>query len=100
MQRGEVYEYIPVIPRPGQSRMRLIISAAGINEADHPVVLGLQVLDRDPGGLLSIRLAHLGWASVLTIEAVLRSRLGNLIYTATGEEMEAVSVALRAAQDL
>jgi hypothetical protein len=28
--------------------MRLIISAAGINEADHPVVLGLQVLDRDP----------------------------------------------------
>ena len=100
VHRGEVYEYIPVIPRAGQSRMRLIISAAGINEADHPVVLGLQVLDRDPGGLLSIRLAHLGWASVLTIEAVLRSRLGNLIYTATDDEMESVSAALRAAQDL
>jgi hypothetical protein len=49
VHRGEVYEYIPVIPRAEQSRMRLIISAAGINEADHPVVLGLQVLDRDPG---------------------------------------------------
>jgi hypothetical protein len=46
VQRGEVYEYIPVIPRPGQSRLRLIISAAGINEADHPVVLGLRVLER------------------------------------------------------
>lgn len=80
--------------------MRLIISAQGINEADYPVVLGLQVLDRDPGGLLSIRLAHLGWVSVLTIEAVLRSRLGNLIYTSTAEEMESVSSALRAAQDL
>jgi mRNA-degrading endonuclease toxin of MazEF toxin-antitoxin module len=100
VQRGEVYEYIPVIARPGQSRMRLIISAAGINEADQPVVLGLQVLDHDPGGLLSIPLAHLGWASVLTIEAVLRSRLGNLIYTATDDEMEPVSAALRAAQDL
>jgi mRNA-degrading endonuclease toxin of MazEF toxin-antitoxin module len=98
--RGEVYEYIPVLPRAGQSRLRLIISAAGINEADHPVVLGLQVLERDPGGLLSIRLAHLGWASVLTIEAVLRSRLGNLVYTATDEEMESVSAALRVAQDL
>ena len=100
MQRGEVYEYIPVIPRPGQSRMRLIISAQGINEADHPVVLGLQVLDRDSGGLLSIRLAHLGWASVLTIEAVLKSRLGNLVYTATEDEMNSVSIALPAAQDL
>lgn len=100
MHRGEVYEYLPVIPRPGQSRMRLIISAQGINEADHPVVLGLQVLDRDPGGLLSIRLAHLGWASVLTIEAVLKSRLGNLVYTTTEEEMDSVSTALRAAQDL
>ena len=100
MQRGEVYEYVPVVPRPGQSRMRLIISAQGINDAEHPVVLGLQVLDRDPGGLLSIRLGTLGWASVLTIEAVLRSRLGALIYTTTEDEMEAVSTALRAAQDL
>lgn len=80
--------------------MRLIISAQGINDAEHPVVLGLQVLDRDPGGLLSIRLGTLGWASVLTIEAVLRSRLGALLYTATEDEMTAVSTALRAAQDL
>jgi len=101
VQRGEVYEYIPVLARAGQSRLRLIISAAGINEADYPVVLGLQVLERDPGGLLSIRLADLGWASVLTIEVVLRSRrLGALVLTATDEERESVSAALRAAQDL
>lgn len=100
MQRGEVYEHIPVLPRPGQSRARLIISAQGVNEADHPVVLGLQVLERDPGGLLSVRLCDLGWVAILTIEAVLRCRLGGLLYTATDEELDAVSTALRAAQEL
>lgn len=100
MRRGEVYEYRPVIERPGQSRARLIVSSEAVNEADHPVVLGLQVLDRDPGGLLSIGLGELGWASVLTIEAVLRRRLGGLLYRATEEEIDAVAVALRAAQDL
>lgn len=100
MQRGEVYEYIPVLPRPGQSRARLIISAQGVNDADHPVVIGLQVLDRDPGGLLSVRIGELGWASILTIEAVLRSRLGALLHTTSPEQLEAVDTALRAAQDL
>ncbi len=64
------------------------------------MVLGLQVVERDPGGLLSVGIGHLGWASVLTIEAVLRGRPGELIYTATDEEMDAVAAALRAAQDL
>jgi mRNA-degrading endonuclease toxin of MazEF toxin-antitoxin module len=100
VQRGEVYEYLPVLARPGQSRMRLIISSQSINDADHPVVLGLQVLERDPGGLLSVRIGELGWAPVLTIEAVLRRRLGSFIATATDEEMEAISTVLRVAQDL
>ncbi len=100
MQRGEVYAYLPVVSRPGQSCLRLIISAQGVNEAYHPVVLGLQVLDRDPGGLLSIRLTNLGWASVFTIEAVVRSRLGDLVATISDDEMESVSTALRAAQNL
>lgn len=91
---------MPVLTRPGQSLSRLIISSQAINEAEHPVVLGLHVLDRDPGGLLSIRIGDLGWASVLTIEPVLRRRLGELLYRSTPEEMEAISVALRAAQDL
>lgn len=100
MRRGEVYEYVPVLPRPGQSRARLIISSQGVNDAEHPAVLGLHVLDRDPGGLLSISVGDLGWASVMTIEAVLRSRLGALIYTCTDDELDTVSNALRAAQDL
>lgn len=89
-----------VLPRPGQSRARLIVSSQPVNDADHPAVIGLQVLDRDPGGLLSVSIGEHGWASVMTIEAVLRSRLGDVIYTCTGDELEAVSNALRAAQDL
>lgn len=100
VRRGEIYEYRPVIERPGQSRARLIVSSQAVNDADHPVVLGLQVLDRDPGGLLSVGLGEVGWASVLTIEAVLRRRLGDILYTASAEEMDAIAIALRAAQDL
>ncbi len=100
MQRGEVYEYVPVLARPGQSRMRLIISGSSINDAEHPVVLGLQVVDRDPGGLLNVGIGNLGWAPVLTIEAVLRRRLGQVVGVATDEEMDAVATVLRVAQDL
>lgn len=100
MQRGEIYEYVPVLTREGQSRLRLIISSQSINDADHPVVLGLQLVERDPGGLLNVRIGELGWAPVLTIEAVLRRRLGALIGVATDEEMDAVATVLRVAQDL
>lgn len=100
MRRGEVYEYVPVLPRPGQSRARLIISSQPVNDAEHPAVIGLHVLDRDPGGLLSTRIGELGWASVMTIEAVLRSRLGGLLHTCTDDELDTISNALRAAQDL
>lgn len=65
VQRRGVYEYIPVLARPGQSRMRLIVSGSTVNDTEHPVVLGLQVVERDPGGLL-VRIGKLGWAPVLT----------------------------------
>jgi hypothetical protein len=51
----------------------MILSAEGINKtAELPVVIGVQILDRDQGGLLSVRIEPHGWASMLTIEAVLR----------------------------
>lgn len=100
MRRGEVYEYTPVISRPGQSRARLIVSSQDVNDApDARVVLGLHIVDRDPG-LLGVRIDDLGWASALTFEVVLRSRLGSLLYTATSDEIEAVNAVLRVAIDL
>jgi mRNA-degrading endonuclease toxin of MazEF toxin-antitoxin module len=60
------------------------------------VVIGAQVLDRDPGGLLSVHLDAHGWLSLLTIEPVLRSRLDEHVGTATPDEMAAVEVALGA----
>ncbi len=100
MHRGEVWSYRPVLERPNQSLLRLIVSADAINQAPLPVCLGLLVVDSDPGGLLSARLSELGWVSALSIEATLRSRLGDLVYTATTDEMDTVANALRAAQDL
>ncbi|QJY51221.1 hypothetical protein [Pseudonocardia broussonetiae] len=99
-RRGEIRQYVPVLPRPGQSLLRVIISADGLNQASLPVVLGLQVVERDPGSILAVRLGSLGWAVVTTVEAVLKSRLGKVAGMATAEEQEALNQALKAALDL
>jgi mRNA-degrading endonuclease toxin of MazEF toxin-antitoxin module len=101
VKRGEVWRYQPVVERPGQSTLRLIISADAINETvELPVVLGLQLVSRDPGGLLAVQVEPHGWASALTIEAVLRRRLVEPVSSASPEAMDAVDAALRAAQEL
>jgi hypothetical protein len=47
--RGEIFRYDPVIPRPGASRTRLIVSADALNEAEHlNLVLAVHVVDYDP----------------------------------------------------
>ncbi len=96
-----MWRYRPVLDRPGQSTLRLIVSADSINAAEGlPVVLGLHILSSDPGGLLAVHIEPHGWASALTIEAVMRRRLVERIDTATAETMELVDAALRAAQEL
>ena len=101
MHRGEIWTYRPALPRPGQALLRLILSTDGFNDdPDRPVVIGAQVVDHDPGGLLNVRLGDQGWVSLPTIEAVLRSRLDLLVGEATKEQMTAVATALGAMLDL
>ena len=100
VRRGEIWQYRPVLERPGQSLLRLIVSADFVNEGDGATVLGVHLVDRDPQSLLAPRIGAHGFANVMTIEAVLRRRLDTLIALVSPEEMEQVSNALRAAQDL
>lgn len=100
LRRGEVRAYEPVLARPGQSLQRLIVSADPLNESDMPVVLGLQVLDEDPGSLLAVRLEGHGWGVTTTIEQVIKSRLKDLAGVISVEEQQAVDNTLRAALDL
>lgn len=100
MRRGEIWQYRPVLERPGQSLLRLIVSADFLNAGDGVTVLGVHLVDRDPESLLAPRIGAHGFANVMTIEAVLRRRLDARIGVATPEELEQVSDALRAAQDL
>lgn len=80
MQRGEIWTYQPVLTRPGQSRLHLIVSADGLNAQEGlPIVLGLQVVDHDPGSLLAVHLKGHGWAVATTIEAVIRRRLAEQV---------------------
>lgn len=100
LRRGAVYPYKPVLQRPGQSLQRLIVSADPLNESSLPVALGLQVVDRDPGSLLSVRLEGHGWAIITTIEQVIKSRLDESAGVISSDEQQAVDNALRAALDL
>ena len=100
MRRGEVYVYSPVLPRSGQSLLRLIVSADVLNQTEMPVVLGLQVVDPDPGSLLAVRLDGHGWAVTTTIEQVVKRRLGDVTGVISLEEQQAVDNALSAVLDL
>ena len=100
LHRGEVYTYTPVLPRPGQSLLRLIVSADALNDSSIPITLGLQVIDRDQGSLLSVHLEGHGWAVATTIEQVMKRRLGELAGRISTDEQHAVDNALRAALEL
>ncbi|MEJ2868802.1 type II toxin-antitoxin system PemK/MazF family toxin [Actinomycetospora sp. OC33-EN08] len=101
MRRGDLIAYEPVLAtRPGVSRLRLIVSSDAVNDADLAVVLGLPVTPSDRGGLFSVRIGDHGWVSALSLEAVLRSRLGEVVGHAADDELQEVGIALRAAQDL
>lgn len=97
MLRGEIWTYRPVLERPGQSLLRIVLSADGFNRDDSRVqVMGAHVVDRDPGGLLSVRVEPHGWVVLTTVEAVMRRRLGERVGAATPDELAAVMAAFRA----
>lgn len=101
MRRGDIWRYEPVVARPGQSNLRLIVSADAINGNDDlPVVLAVQLVDADPGSLLAVPVGQHGWARALSIEPVTRRRLVERLDTADADTMEQVSSALRAVQEL
>jgi mRNA-degrading endonuclease toxin of MazEF toxin-antitoxin module len=100
VRRGEIWQYRPVLERPGQSLLRLIVSADFVNEGDSVTVLGVHLVERDPESLLAPRIGAHGFANVMTIEAVLRRRLDARIGLATPDELGQVSDALRAVQNL
>jgi hypothetical protein len=103
VKRGEIWRYDPVVRRGDLPTLRLIVSADGINfadQADAPVVLGVHLLPSDPGKLLAVRIEPYGWASAMTLEAVIRRRLVEHVASVDRDVMELVDGALRAALDL
>lgn len=100
-QRGEVWRYDPVVYRPGISVLRLIVSAGPINrDPALRIVLAVNVVDSDPGGLLAVAIEDFGWVSALTVQPIVRARLLECVAVASPDTMEQVATALRAAQDL
>lgn len=100
MQRGEVWDYDPVIRREGRPTRRLILSTDGWNaDPEHRVVTGALVFGEDLGGLVNVGTRY-GWVSVPTVEPILRSRLTTLVGALDVDELSAVDNALRGYLDL
>ena len=96
IHRGDVWTYRPVIPRPGISTLRLVISPDPLNVSELlPVVMAVHIIDESPDSPLAPRIADLGWAPVTTIERAVKSRLLERVHTATAEELQAVEEGLR-----
>ena len=90
-----------MLERPGQSLLRIILSADGFNRDESRVqVMGAHIVDHDPGGLLSVRVAPHGWVVLPTLEAVIRRRLGERVGAASPDELAAVMAAFRALFDV
>lgn len=100
MRRGEIWRYEPVITRAGRPTDRLVVSSDAINATELPTVLVVQVVDRDPGSLLAVRIGDRGWAVATAIERPVRARLTERLGAATPAEMEQLDNALRATFDL
>ncbi len=87
--------------RQGQSTVRLIVSANGVNDVESlPIVCGVHVLDSDPGDLLAVHVESWGWASALTLERVMRRRLVERIGAVPQAALEQVDASLRAVLEL
>ncbi|WP_412540235.1 hypothetical protein R8Z50_31140 [Longispora sp. K20-0274] len=100
-RRGEIWRYQPAINRPGICTTYLIVSADVFNTGDGPTeILAVQVVDTDPGSLVSPYVREHGWARTLTIAPIMRSRLVEMLDVADHDTIEAVDVAMRAVLNL
>jgi mRNA-degrading endonuclease toxin of MazEF toxin-antitoxin module len=99
VQRGEVWRYDAKGPRG--DRLVVIVSGSGINADDRrPWLIGIEVVDQDPGDLLAVPLPEGTWADASTLVRVFRRWLVEPIETLDAATVERIDVALRAALDL
>jgi hypothetical protein len=99
VQRGEIWRYAAKGPRG--DRLVVLVSGSGINSDDRrPWLLGIEVLDADPGDLLAVPLHGGRWADVSTLVRVFRRWLTEPVEMLDAATVEQIDVALRAALDL
>lgn len=98
MNRGEFWRYEP----KGSPRQRdvLIVSADGINASTRRWIYGLDVVDQDPGDILTVRLDDHRWADGTTLSRLWRDWLTEPLGSVSGEALEAIDAMLRGALDL
>lgn len=98
LRRGDVHRHTNYLQREGAANHRLIVSSSPVAADDElATVLSTHVYDTDKGGLLSVRVGEVGYASAMNLETTIRSRLGEVVHRCSPEELESIDTALRAA---
>lgn len=98
MIRGDLWRYNP----KGSPRQRtvLIVSADGISSSTRRWVYGLDVVDSDPGDILSVRLGDGRWVNGTSLCRLWRDWLTEQVGSVDVEVREAIDGLLRTALDL
>nr|PZM90896.1 MAG: hypothetical protein DIU77_17350 [Thermocrispum agreste] len=98
MIRGDLWRYDP----KGSPRQRtvLIVSADGISNSTRRWVYGLDVVDSDPGDILSVRLGDGRWVNGTSLSRLWRDWLTEQVGTVDNDVRDAVDGLLRTALDL
>jgi hypothetical protein len=78
----------------------LIVSANGIGNSTRRWVYGLDVVDSDPGDILSVRLADGRWVNGTSLSRLWRDWLTEQVGTVDDDVRDAVDGLLRTALDL
>jgi mRNA-degrading endonuclease toxin of MazEF toxin-antitoxin module len=97
VRRGEIWTYLPVLQRAGQSLHRLVLTPDDYNaQSARVTVLTAHVVDVDPGDQIAVRVDDIGWATLGLLEATPKRRLAEKVGEATPEQMTSVARVLGA----
>ena len=99
VRRGELHGYTRP-STPEQNRTVVILSSDGINDSPRPWLLGIELRGRDPGDLLAIPVADLGWAYAGDLSRLYRAWVGLPLGRVDATTLARLDGALRAALDL
>lgn len=98
MIRGEVWRYTGKTMKV--ERLILIVSGQGVNASTRTSVIGLDIVEDDPGDVLAVRIPGHGWVCAWQPVRFFKRWLSGPVDQVDANTLDQVAIALSAALDL